>query len=188
MCDGGAGAGFAIAGLVMSLIGTGVSIYSSYQEGKAQEEYYTYQAKQDEKNAKIAEDNALRERQGGIEDARQQRIKTLQTIGAQQTAMAKNGIDVTSGSAVDLIEDTRAMGELDALNILTNSERTAQNYLQQADNFTSQSYLNQLAGKNAYKTGVYNSIGTGIAGVGSTMQGLGNFKKVDGKWTYKKVS
>lgn len=186
MCDGGA-SGFAIAGLVMSLIGTGVSIYSSYQEGKAQEQYYTYQAKQDEKNAKIAENNALRERQAGIEDARQQRIKTLQAIGSQQTAMAKNGIDVTSGSAVDLIEDTRAMGELDALNILTNSERTAQNYLQQADNFTSQSYLNQLAGKNAYKTGIYNSIGSGISGIGSSMQGLGNLNKVNNKWQYLKA-
>lgn len=187
MCDGGTSA-FAIAGLVMSLIGTGVSVYSSVQEGKAQQEYYNYQAQQDEKNAKIAEQNALKERQGGIEDARMQRIKTLQTIGKQQTAMASNGIDITSGSALDMIEDTRAMGELDALNILANSERTAQNYLQQSDNFTSQAYLNSLASKNAYKTGIYNSIGAGISGIGSSVQGLGNFKKVNDKWTYKKAS
>lgn len=175
-----------ITSLALGVIGTGAGIYSSYQEGKTQQSYYNYQAELNKRNAQIAEENAAVERQGGIEDARLQRIKTIQAIGSQQSALAANGIDVTSGTSLDVIEDTAAMGELDALNILTQSERNARNYLTQSDNYNSQAYLNTLAGKNAYKTGIYSAIGSGISGIGSTVMGLGNLDKVSSSW--KKIT
>lgn len=153
------------AGAIAGVAGGVVGGVSSYQQGKQQQAYYNYQAQVAEENAKIAQSNAALERQQGIEEARLQRIKTVQAIGSQQTAMAANGIDVTQGTALDVIEDTAAMGELDALQTRYNYERKAIQYEQQANNFQNQSNLDVIAGQNAYSAGKMNALASGIDGV-----------------------
>ena len=153
------------AGAIAGVAGGVVGGISSYQQGKQQQAYYNYQAQVAEENAKIANSNAALERQQGIEEARLQRIKTAQAIGSQQTAMAANGVDVTQGTALDVIEDTAAMGELDALQTRYNYERKAIQYEQQANNFQSQSNLDIIAGQNAYSAGKMNALASGIDGV-----------------------
>ena len=155
----------AVAGIAGGVIG-GIS---SYQQGKQQQAMYNYQAKVAEENAKIANKNAATERQTGIEEARLQRMKTLQAVGNQQTAMAANGMDVTQGTSLDIIEDTAAMGELDALQIQTNYERKAQSYEAQANNFNNQASMDVIAGKNAYTAGQIKAVQTGLNGVSKTV-------------------
>lgn len=154
----------AVAGIAGGVIG-GIS---SYQQGKQQQAMYNYQAKVAEENAKIANKNAATERQTGIEEARLQRMKTLQAVGSQQAAMAANGMDVTQGTSLDIIEDTAAMGELDALQIQTNYERKAQSYEAQANNFNNQASMDVIAGKNAYTAGQIKAVQTGLNGVSKT--------------------
>ena len=165
MCD------FGITALVTSIVATAVSttmgVVSSVQQGKAQQAQYNYQAEVARNNAKIAQANADQQRQEGIEESRLQRIKTLQAIGKQQTAMAANGIDISSGTALDIIEDTSAMGELDALTTRYNAETQALAYEQQANNFNNQANLDVFAGENAYKSGMINAVGQGFQGLGS---------------------
>lgn len=167
VATGVANAALAI-GAVAGIVGGVVSGVSSYQQGKSQQAMYNYQAQIDENNAKIAEQNAAEERQTGIEEARLQRIKTLQAIGEQQTAMAANGMDVTQGTSLDIISDTAAMGELDALQIEHNYEKRALQYERQAGNYINQSNLDRIAGKNAYTAGQY----------GLVEGGLNSFEKV----------
>lgn len=155
----------AIAAVTSTVLGT----VSSVQQGKQQQAMYNYQAKVAEENAKIANKNAATERQTGIEEARLQRIKTLQAVGSQQTAMAANGMDVTQGTSLDIIEDTAAMGELDALQIQTNYERKAQSYEAQANNFNNQASMDVIAGKNAYTAGQIKAVQTGLNGVSKTV-------------------
>ena len=155
----------AIAAVTSTVLGT----VSSVQQGKQQQAMYNYQAKVAEENAKIANKNAATERQTGIEEARLQRMKTLQTVGSQQAAMAANGMDVTQGTSLDIIEDTAAMGELDALQIQTNYERKAQSYEAQANNFNNQASMDVIAGKNAYKAGQIKAVQTGLNGVSKTV-------------------
>lgn len=152
-------------GAVATIASTVLGTVSSVQQGKSQQAMYNYQAQVANENAKIANKNAATERQTGIEEARLQRIKTMQTIGSQQTAMAANGMDITSGTSLDIIEDTAAMGELDALQIQTNYERKAQAYEQQANNFSNEANMDVIAGKNAYRTGITNAAQTGLNGV-----------------------
>lgn len=159
-----------------ALIGTGVSMYGSYTQGQQQKAYYNYQAAVAEDNAKIANANAAEERQSGIEEARLQRMKTLQSVGSQQTAMAANGIDITQGTALDIIEDTAAMGELDALQIQYNAEKKALAYEQEANNYTNQSNLDTIAGKNAYTSGIINTVSSGLNGLSSTAQVASKWK------------
>lgn len=152
-------------GAVATVASTVLGTVSSVQQGKQQQAMYNYQAQVAEENAKIANKNAANERQTGIEEARLQRMKTLQAVGSQQAAMAANGMDVTQGTSLDIIEDTAAMGELDALQIQTNYERKALAYEQQGLNFSNESRMDVIAGKNAYKTGMINAAQTGLNGV-----------------------
>ena len=152
-------------GAVATVASTALGVVSSVQQGKQQQAMYNYQAKVAEENAKIAQKNAATERQTGIEEARLQRIKTLQAVGSQQTAMAANGMDVTQGTSLDIIEDTAAMGELDALQIQTNYERKALSYEQQAMNFENEANMDVIAGKNAYNAGKINAVNTGLNGI-----------------------
>ena len=172
-------AGITISALAANIIaGTAAAVtvasaalgaVSSYSQGKSQQAMYNYQAQVAQQNAKIANNNAAMERQTGIEEARMQRIKTLQAVGSQQAAMAANGMDITQGTSLDIIEDTSAMGELDALQIQTNYERKALSYEQQANNFSNEANMDVIAGKNAYRRGVINAAATGLNGVGKTV-------------------
>lgn len=181
MCDP-----LSITSACITAISTAISVPAAIQQGKQAKATYEYQAKVAKKNAEIAQQNAGQERQSGIEEARLQRIKTLQTIGVQQTAMAANGIDIGSGTALDMIEDTAQMGELDALTIKYNSERNALNYEQQASNFLNQSNLDKMSAKNVSSASKINAISTGLNGIGS---GLGSLGQVSGKWkNYKNTS
>ena len=153
-------------GAIATVASTTLGIVNGVQQGKATQAQYNYQAQIDRKNAKIAEANAAQARQEGIEESRMQRIKTLQKVGAQQTAMAANGIDISTGTALDTIEDTAAMGELDALTTRYNAETKGLAYDHQANNFNNQANLDVFAGKNAYKTGMMNAVGTGLDGIG----------------------
>lgn len=152
-------------GAAAAIASTALGTVSSIQQGKQQQAMYNYQAKVAQENAEIAKKNADTERQTGIEEARLQRMKTLQAVGAQQTAMAANGMDVTQGTSLDIIEDTAAMGELDALQIQTNYERKALAYEQQAGNYTNQANMDAISGRNAYTAGKINAVTTGLNGI-----------------------
>lgn len=190
MCDFGLSA-LIISG-VAAIASTAMSVTSAIQQSNNQQTMYNYQAKVNENNAKIANENAAQERQSGLEEARQQRIKTLQAIGSQQVAMAGNGIDITSGSALDTIEDTAQYGELDALMTQYNAERTALNYEQQASNFNNQANLDKIAAQNAATAGKMNAFASGLNGISNIASvgagGLGSLGKVSNKWTsYSKM-
>lgn len=177
-------AGIANTAMVVGSIGSAVTgMVTSSVQGKNQQAMYNYQAKVNENNAKIANMNAAQERQSGLEEARLKRLQTLQAIGSQQVAMAGNGIDITSGTALDTIEDTAQFGELDALMTQYNAERTALNYEQQASNFMNQSNLDKIAAQNAATAGKMNTLAYGLNGMTEMSTGLGNsLGKVSDKW------
>lgn len=157
------------------------SVNAQKQAGKAQQAQNEYQARMAEENDKIVQQNAATERQQGIEEARLQRIKVAQAIGSQKTAMAANGVDLTQGTALDVIEDTAAMGELDALQTRANYERKALAYEAQGYNYSNQANLDRIAGQNAYSAGNYNALSTGLAGIERTMDVASKWYSGSGK-------
>lgn len=166
-----------ITAVVGAVVGTTTSIVSANNTKKVNE----YQAKVAKDNAKIAEENAKNERQSGLEESRRQRLRTLQAIGSQQTAMAANGIDISSGTALDTVQDTAELGELDSLMIQYNSERTAFNYETQANNYTNQANLDMFAAKNAKTTGYLNAAGNAASSVANYGMSLDS-QKVSNGW------
>lgn len=174
MCDWGITA--TVVSVVATAVSTALSVTSAVNQANAAEAQYEYQAEQDRRNADTAEKNATEARQAGIEESRLKRMKTLAQIGELKTANAANGVNINSGTALDTIEDTATMGELDALNSLYQSERTAQNYEIQAGNLVNQSGMNSISAKNASKAGALNAFGTALEGIGKSSQ------KFAGKW------
>lgn len=166
-------AGVANATLGAGLIGGAVSgIVGGIQSGKAAQAEAEYQANIARQNAKIAEQNAAQERQAGLEDARKQRMKTMAAIGEQKVGIAANGAEIGSGTAIDTIEDTATLGELDALTVQYNAEQRALNYEQQANNFNNQANLDVLKGQNAATAGKINAISAGFKGLSNSMNTL----------------
>lgn len=170
MCDFGITA--AIVSIVTGLASTAVSVTSAVQTGKAQEAQADYERQVAEQNAKIAQKEATEERQAGIEAARTERIKALQEQGRQKAAFAANGMEIAEGSALDTIEDTAMIGELNALNAEYNHEQRAINYEQQAYNFNNEANLQSLKGENARTAGTLNAISSlskGLSSVAGTV-------------------
>ena len=81
-------------------------------------------------------------------------------LGGIKTAQAANGIDVNSGSALDLQASQRAKGQLDAQTALQKAQVEAYGYRVNAVSDTGQAQLEQDTAQNA-------SIGAGLATFGS---------------------
>lgn len=152
MTAAGVGAQAATAAAIstnLTLVSTAFSMYGQYQQGKSQQAQYDYQAQVDRNQAQIAEWQAQDAIKRGDIEEKQQRLKTAHLMGRQRSVLAANGVDVSSGSSLDLLGDTAALGELDALTIRSNAAREAYHYRVQASNSQASSALNTLAGKNA---------------------------------------
>ncbi|SNS15788.1 hypothetical protein [Pseudomonas segetis] len=83
----------------------------------------------------------------GAISADEQRRQTQQVIGAQRTGFAANGIDVNTGSAGQIQNDSAALGELDALTLMNNASREAYGYQVQAMDQRRQGKLAKYQGK-----------------------------------------
>lgn len=109
-----------------------------------------------DKNAALQREQAKQTMGAGAEAAAAKREKARK-IGATQTAqMAAGGLDITSGTPLQLLTETAGMGELDALKTINNASRQAWGYGVQAD-------IDEESGKTAMKQG-YLGAGTSILG------------------------
>lgn len=96
-----------------------------------------FQTAQAHNAATVSEYNAQdAERRGAVEEERQRR-KTSLLLGTQQARFAAQGSDLL-GSPLDLLGDTAAFGEQDALTARYQAARDAWNYRIQAANQTAQ--------------------------------------------------
>lgn len=129
-----------LASTVVSAISSlAVGIKQSVETKKIQE----FQAEQNVVQAKIAQRNAAYERQEGIEEAREKRLDAIRNIGAQKTAFASGNIMNSSSTAVNIFEDEKLSGEIDALKLIDESEKRAQSYIDSSNLYYSNSQLKE---------------------------------------------
>lgn len=130
MCD------LAIAATVAAGLGTGMQAYGAYQTAQAQKDSYRYQARVAENNATMGEWQAQDALRRGEQAEIDQRRKTAQIKGVQTASMAARGLDISTGSALNILSDTDYLGEIDALTIRDNAKREAWGYRTGAQNDT----------------------------------------------------
>lgn len=147
-----------------TVIGGAMQFMGAQQQGAAAKSQADYQAAVARNNEILAQRAAADAIARGEVAEGQKRQQNAQLIGRQRAVMASNGVDLGTGSALDIVGDTAAIGELDALTVRSNAAREALGYKTQGMNFAAEANLDQLKGDNAQSaaalTGVSSLIGT----------------------------
>lgn len=157
-----------------------LSALSAYSSARTQKKTAEYQAQVDRNNASTAEWQAADAVQRGNAAAAGERRKGQQTLGTQRAAMAAAGLDISSGSALSILEDTDYFNEADQLTIKSNAAREAWGYKVQANNSMASAGLHASTadGINPLFEGVKTGASTYFAGKSLMNSGSG----VNPKW------
>ncbi len=121
---------------------------SSYQQASAYESEGNYQKSIANINARFSKLNAQDAIKRGGKEAEQLKKQAKQLIGTQRVNLAAQGIDVESGSALDVQTDTAELAEIDAMTIRNNAWKEAWGYRVQAMNETFSGKYAQLSAQN----------------------------------------
>jgi hypothetical protein len=88
-----------------------------------------------ERSAQYAQEQAREKLEEGEQESDLRKRAGAKLLGENMAAMAANGIDVTSPSALDVLDDTKESVNQDAFRIRTNSWRQSKAISQQAANY-----------------------------------------------------
>ena len=182
------GAEIAIAATIASTV---LSAGGAIMQGMAQADAAAYQAQVARNNAEIArnnqvtmENNAKATEAAGAARADQEAMQTRELIGRQKAAAAASGLDVNTGSPVDITSGTAGMGMLSGLNIRDETNRRAsalrqqgQGYGMQAENFGVQASAADSAASSAMTAGIIGAAGAGLKGYAQGSGMLAEFRR-----------
>lgn len=153
---------------IIAGVGLATQIVGQVKQSQSQKQQAKQQAAVDENNSQfdswLAGDAIAR---GRIEE-NASRQRTAQLKGTQRATLGARGIDLTVGSAEDILSDTDYMGEIDALTIRQNAEREAYGYSRQAAGLAgSADNLRSTAGAISPATAGLSTLLTGAGQVAS---------------------
>lgn len=163
----------AIGATVASAALTGVGMVQQANQTAAQARYQSAVAKN---NAAIAEMYAKdAEARGRVEELNV-RNATKRLKGRQRAVMAANGVLLDGGTPADILADTAALGEVDALTVRNNAAREALGYRTQGMNFQAEARLQRLRASNASGTIPFAVGGAVLDGISSVASKWYSFK------------
>lgn len=171
------------AGLASTAISGVTGAYGAVKSANAEAAAAKYNASEAQVNAGIAKQNEALSAQSGEEQVAQQQQRTRAEVGASLANQAASGVDVNSGSAVDVRMSESELGQLDALNVRSNATREAFGYSTQASNFKNEASLDSFEAKNDTSAGVVNAAGTLLGSAGSAASNFYKYK-LNGGFSY----
>lgn len=180
-----------IIGLVGTLASTAIGVVGTMQQSAAASRAADYRSQVAENNAaiarenqKVANDNARAAEAAGAARAEQEAIKARDLVGRQKVAAAASGLDINSGSALDIRAGTAGQAMLNDLNVRDETNRRAYSYRQQgrglaaqAENFDTESEAASTAGSSAMTGGILSGVGQAISGAAKTTSLLSEYKR-----------
>jgi len=162
------------AGGTLSAISTGLSVFGAIQgfvgqrnAGQAAAGASKYNAAVAANNAIIAKRNAQLAGQEGAAATEAAQFETRAKVGAIKAQQAASGVDINSGSSVDVRSSAAETGQLSALNIRAAAARKVYGYQNQASDYESQSGLYTAQAKNDLAAGNMNATTTLLGGLSS---------------------
>ena len=156
----------AAIGVIASVASAAVGAMGAIQQANAASASANYQAQVNQNNAILAERNAEDARKRGEVEAQEHQRQVSALRGRQTAAMAANGVDITSGSPLNILADTSQMGALDTKTIRNNAQREALGYESQGMNFKAEAGLNRMQAKSAKTAGMIGAVGSVVSGFG----------------------
>ena len=134
--------------------------YQAREQGKYQNDVSKY-------NAANMKNEAVHARNKGTEEENIHREKVQQMIARQRVQGAAQGVDIGSGSMLNLQQDTETLGDADALRIRSNFSNQADAIEKGAVLELSQGKAAEHAGDMAFKTSLLKAGGQAAMGVSS---------------------
>lgn len=144
-------------------VGIGARVVSQVMQGYAAKQQGEFQNDVAKYNARQLENEATRTRVKGTEEEIRLRNKTAQLTSLQRAQLGAAGVDVGSGSALALQEDTALLGEADALRIRSNFAQAATSLEDQASITRAEGSAAKQAGRLAFAGSILGAAGT-VAG------------------------
>ena len=158
MADYGIGEGAAAyIGAAMAAAAAAVSATASYQQAQ------TARATA-ESNAEMQRRSAVSIEQQGAQAASDKLIQAKRFQASQIVAAGAGGVDPSTGTPLTLESQTAEFGELDALRIINNAQRSAWGYQTQGS-------ITQWAGGRAYQAGQLNAGASLLGGASNAYYG-----------------
>lgn len=165
---------------VAGLAGTGIQVISQLKQGAAAEQAAkdagAHQRAAAESQAQLAEFNAavadLQAKDAiavGAEEESRFRTQIRVAIGAQRAGFAASHVDVGYGSPVDVQADAAYLGELDALQLRHNAERTAWGFRMTAEDLRARAVIARKEGVFLEAAGNAYQSGAGLAAAGTLL-------------------
>lgn len=170
--------GLEVLALAATAAGGLVSAAGAMKQGEAQKSAADYQAAVARNNAVIARQNAEQTRAAGEIEAQNASLKSAATQGSIRAAAAASGLDVNTGSAMDVQDSAARLGMLDALTIQRNAGVKSWAQQNQATGFEAEANLDIMKGANAQEAGdigAFSSLLTSASSFGGKWM---DFKKV----------
>ena len=146
-----------VASTAGSLISGVTGFMGAQQQSAAQQAAANYQASIARINAQIAQQNGQMSIEKGEFNATMAGKDTAAKVGGIMAQQAANGIDVNSGSAVDVRSSAAQMGQLNVLSIRDNASREARGYTNQAESYGLQAGMSDATATGAAAAGGINS-------------------------------
>ena len=138
--------------------------------GIGEAKQYRYQARIDQQNAALANEQA-QDSIGTTNLEAQRRFRELaQTKGGQQAAMAANGVDLNFGSAVDVQKDTAMIGAEDANQIYKGGYERARGFEIGSFNHRSAAAANRAKAKGAITGAIFEAAATALGGASQALR------------------
>ena len=97
--------------------------------------------------AKVAERNAAIERQEGIEEARQKKLKAILNMSEQKANIASSNLATTSETSLNIMDDEKLNGEIEAFKTIKDANRRSDNYLESAKKYYHQDAMHSFNSK-----------------------------------------
>lgn len=137
--------------LILLGVGTGMNAYGQHQQGEASADAARY-------NAEIDLFNAQQARVQGQVASEAQARQARKTVGSMVANYGASGVQVDTGSPMDVLVDSARQAALDNLTIKYNAEMQARNYETQAD----LAYKNASASHTAGNMNAFSSLFSGF--------------------------
>ena len=149
---------------VLAAGSTALNVYGQYQAGQSAKRQAEYEASIMEIQAGYSEQQAEDAIAIGDEQESRHRAAVRQLIGSQRASMAASGIDISSGSALDLQLEAASMGELDATTIRNNARRQAWGFTVEASDLRNRAKMTRAGGRAAARAYNNQAVTTALGG------------------------
>lgn len=150
--------------------GAGVSVYSSIQQGKAQDAAAKAQAEQYKQQAEINQAQAEVAQMQGEKEAQRRMAILSQDIGSMYAGFAGNGVDLGSGVVGKALTTTTKEAQADLKTIEDNTRMNVWTMLNNKAQNLNAANVSSFQGSAARKAGTLGGWSAGVTGVGNTIQ------------------